>query len=88
MTGNRTPRGGFHGSIAGDDLDAERRYARGSAAAAAQRRLNDRLMEHLIQGVDEQPGAAVRHPHRAGAGADRSVCPDGLQELDFAGPDP
>ena len=71
------------------------RRRRGRTRSARRRRLvtpptcagHQRLAEAAVEGVDEQPGAAIGHAHLPPRGRDRPRRIDQLQELDLAGAD-
>src|SRR5512134_1504203 len=79
-------RGGLflHAAKEGQDLPAERRYARPAAALASRRGIHDALAVVPVERLDQLPGPPVRHAHRARRARDRAGLGDALNELRLA----
>src|SRR6478672_11070471 len=62
----------LNASVAFEHFDTERRQGCATASPPARCGGNDRLSECLIDAVQQQPCALVRHVHVAGGGRDRA----------------
>jgi hypothetical protein len=65
-------------------LVTERREPGATAGRSSVFCLDDRRLEKSVELVDQQPGATVRHAHRAASRRNRSVVADGFKQLDLA----
>src|SRR3954447_3560735 len=70
-----------------DQLLAELRERCAAARFAAGPGGHERLREQLVELVDEQPRASIRHLHRACRARDRLLRADLAQQVDLAGAD-
>src|SRR5690348_7097387 len=73
-------------AIAGDQLEAERRYTRAAAALAAGLGRHHLAPEGAVEAVDQHPGATVRHAKRAAAVRDRAAVADRFEQANLARP--
>jgi hypothetical protein len=70
--------------VGGGHRLAELGDLRAAPARPARRGQDERPVEHAVERLDQQPGAAVRHAHLAARGRDRSLAVDRLDEIDLS----
>jgi len=70
---------GFYRAVFLHYTMAQRRELRATTARTSMFCLNDRSFEKLIQFIDEQPCALIRHVHRASRRRNRAVIADGFE---------
>src|SRR5262249_56969429 len=75
------------GAIRGDQVAAERRQRRATAAGPAHLGDDDGPPERVSDVVDQLPRPAVGHAHRTRGGGDRAELRDPLEQIDLAGTD-
>jgi hypothetical protein len=77
----------FHRPVMRHDRFSEAREPCISAARAAHLRKDDRLIEHLVELIDEHPCSPIGHAEGASRGGNRARCRYALEQLHFAGAD-
>ena len=74
----------FHSAVILDDAVSERSQLGSAARCAAVLGLDDRLVEHTVQFVDQESAAPVRHPHRSPGCRDRPMVAHGFEQSNLA----
>src|SRR6516165_9402712 len=54
-----------------------------TAARASVLGIDDRLLENMVELIDQQPRAPIRHPHRPPGRRDRAIVADGFEQADL-----
>src|SRR5690349_18720158 len=74
----------FDRPIVTDHGRAKRRQHRAAARLATALGGDQWLLERLVETLDQQPRAAIRHLHGTAGGCDRTVLADQFEEPDLA----
>lgn len=77
----------LEGAVKGQHALARLGQARATAARATARAVDQRVMEHLVQGADQLPGALVAHAHLPARGRDGSGAGNPFQQFGLSGAD-